>query len=433
MRTLSIRASLLATAAVVVHIGIAQAEAPPDLDELYRVFKKQQEVVRRLQQNDREKDERIRQLEGRASEAERELQRTRRGLSATGEAVTKARKDADSARKEVRDSKLVMATKADVDRAKAELGTQPTQSVFRLDPRMGWMAHGDFIYFRPSIDTIGFREQVNNAIGIIDIERHLPLTVGYDPGFRVGAGYRFGNGMDVQFAYTFLRAQSKRSTSLTGDVALGVDILDISVSPYMGAGTVSGTLKYSLDYDVVDFTAGVNFTAGSDLHMRGFAGLRYVRIDQKLSSTLYNTYYGYPVYGPASVHAEGRSDFWGIGPRLGLSGKWDVGGGFHIFGHIGGSLAIGTYKAQTTAVNPFGTDITERTSAVGLNPGVDASIGFGYTHAFSPTMSAFVKVGYHFEHWFNTKRFVNDDSDERNEVQQRFSLDGFFVRVGVKW
>ncbi len=424
MRHSPLRAALLASAAAIVHISIAQAEAPPSAEQLYRMLNQQQQVIQQLEKSDREKAERIRQLERRASDAERELQRTRQGLAATGDAVTKARRDADSARKEVRDSKLVMATKADVDRAKAELGTQPTQSVFRLDPRMGWMAHGDFIYFRPSIDTIGFRELV---FGPVDSERHLPLTIGYDPGFRVGAGYRFGNGMDVQFAYTFLRASSRRSSSLTGaDVALGIDVLDISASAY--PGTVSGTLKYSLDYDTVDFTAGVNFMVGSDIHMRGFAGLRYVRIDQKLEGTLFEN-------GLFQDGAEGRSDFWGIGPRLGLSGKWDVGGGFHVFGHIGGSLAIGTYKARTIELDSLGTvsDITERTSAVGLNPGVDASIGFGYTYPFSPTMAAFVKVGYHFEHWFNTKRFVNDDSDERNEVQQRFSLDGFFVRVGVKW
>src|SRR5262249_32011905 len=153
-------------------------------------------------------------------------------------------------------------TKTDLDRTKAELGTQPSQSVFRVDPTPpGWTAFGEFIYMRPTTDIVAFN--VNTSLGGgISTTNAIGLDHSFDPGFRVGLGYRFPGGTDIKVAYTYLRATS--ATSATNSALANTNIRSPVLNLFqnfsgLAGDTGNGTIRYKLSYDVVDAEAGLNF------------------------------------------------------------------------------------------------------------------------------------------------------------------------------
>jgi hypothetical protein len=409
------------------------AETVPSVEELYRLFKAQQKIVSEQNKLILDQQQRIQELERRAAKSEGELVRTRQTVRATTEEVTKARRDVEATRKDVQDSKTVMATKTDLDRTKAEIGTQPTQSVFRVDPTPpGWMTFGEFIYMRPTTDIVAFT--LNEFGTTTTTTTSTSLDHSFEPGFRFGFGYRFPGGTDVKFAYTFLRASSTTTGNNPGtqSASLSSPSLNLFQNICCTAGwTAQGELKYRLNYDVADAEAGLNFMIGSHLRMRGSAGLRFVRIDQELEGSIATQA---PGAGTGVVSGSAKADFWGIGPRLALAGMWDLGWGFGIDGRFGGTLAVGSSRLRSDRVSVVNgalsfQNFTTGPSSAKLVPGVDAAISLTYLVPLGGAMSLKAAIGYEFAHWFNMRGFAGGEGSSNTGL----SLDGFFVRAALKW
>ncbi len=407
----SLRRQLLAGAAlgVFAFISSAQAEAPSN-EELFRMVKAQQELIKR-QQN------RIKELEARTTAYERALGQTSATSRANSQALTKAQKELEQTRQALDESKRVMATRTDLDRTKAELGTQPTVSVFRVNPVIGWKAFAEINFMRPSTQNLiafRFRDFINDTVDEQLIEHS------WDVGFRAGGRYAFGNGWDAMAAYTYFRGETSQSASFSpasGDGSLSVGGF---VSACCGAGPFSGSYKYRLHYDAVDVNVGYNFLAGGNLRFRAMGGLRWMRLDQKFDGEAID---------PGG--AEGFSavaDLWGVGPRLGLHGQWDIGGGFSVFGHIAASFLIGSDKAHTTFLNNGVPSFTEsRRSNTVFTQGIDGAIGFGYSFVWSPVNTVHIKIGYRADHYFNLRSFIGGEGTPQGSV----TLHGFFLKAAV--
>lgn len=433
----SVRAGLLASvaAAACIAASTAQAQTVPTVEELYKLYKEQQKLVTEQNKIILDQQRRIQELERRAAKSDAEIARTRQSVKATTDEVTKARRDVEATRKQVDESKTVMATKTDLDRTKAELGTQPSQSVFRVDPTPpGWMAFGEFIYMRPTTDIVAFNFTQFSATFSQSSTTSTSLDHGFDPGFRAGFGYRFPGGTDVKFAYTFLRADSTTTAVNPGGQLASLSSPALSLFQVTCCATditAQGEIKYKLQYDVVDAEAGLNFMVGSHLRMRGSAGLRFVRIDQKLEggiTTQQGVNSGFTV-------GDAHANFWGIGPRLALAGMWDMGWGFGIDGRLGGTLAVGSSDNRSSRQTFINSSLSSQTftggpSSAKLVPGVDAAIALTYMMPLGGTMSFKAAVGYEFAHWFNLRGFAGG---EGSSTTSGLSLDGFFVRAALKW
>lgn len=431
------RIGLLAGVAAVALMAVspAQAEAVPSVEELFRLFKEQQKLVGEQNKFIVDQQKRIQELERRAAKSEAELARTRQSVRANTEEVTRTRREVEVTRKDVRESKTVMATKEELDRTKAELGTQPSQSVFRVDPTPpGWMAFGEFIYLRPTTDIVAF--SFSTFGGPLTTTTNTGLDHGFDPGFRAGIGYRFAGGTDVKLAYTFLRARSTVNASNPGGATANLFSPGLSI----GQGnccdpsiTAQGELKYKLNYDEVDAEVGLNFMIGSHLRMRGIAGLRFVRIDQKLEGRIATQA---AIFGNPDLLNVGdaSSNFWGIGPRLALAGMWDFWSGFSIDGQFGGTLAVGSSRLRSSRQNFNNGVLTFQSTSDGpssarLVPGVEAAVSLSYKYPLGGNMVLKATAGYQFKHWFNVQGFAGGEGSSASGL----SLDGFFVRAALKW
>jgi len=295
------------------------------------------------------------------------------------------------------------------------------------------MAFGEFIYMRPTTDIVAFT--LNAFSTNTTVTTSTSLDHGFDPGFRVGFGYRFPGGSDVKLSYTFLRASSTTTGENPGtqNASLSSPGLNLFQNICCTAGwTAQGELKYRLNYDVVDAEAGLNFMIGSHLRMRGGAGLRFVRIDQELEGSIATQA---PGVGTGVISGSAKADFWGIGPRLSLAGMWDLGWGFGIDGRFGGTLAVGSARFRSERISVVNgavnfQNFTTGPSSAKLVPGVDAAIALTYMIPLGGTMSLKAAIGYEFAHWFNLRGFAGG---EGSSTQSGLSLDGFFLRAGVKW
>src|SRR5262249_19129870 len=199
----------------------------------------------------------------------------------------------------------------------------------------------------------------------------------------------------------------------------------------LAGDTGNGTIRYKLSYDVVDAEAGLNFMVGSYLRMSGLAGLRYVRIDQRLNGEIVST----RAAETATVFGDAHADYWGIGPRLGLAGMWDIGWGFGVDAQFSGTLTVGSARLRSlrarTGAFPF-QDSTEGPSSARLVPGVDATVGLSYVVPLGSMTTFKATIGYQFAHWFNLRSFAAG-GEGSTSATNGLGLDGFFVRAAIKW
>ncbi len=411
----------------------AQAETAPSNEELFRMLKANQELTRAHQELIRAQQQRILELEARTNRYERELGKTSAASRANTEALTKANQELDEARRAMRESQNQMVTKTDLDRTKAELGTQPTTSVFRTNPVIGWKGFAEFNFMRVSATNVtAFTSSINDFGSDTFTSQTTLAENSYQPGFRFGGRYGFGNGWDGALVYTWLRTDTRMNESLatgsnqSANLGVGNQIFNGISSD----STLSGTFTYKVLYDALDLTAGYNFFAGQDLRFRAFGGLRWMRLDQKMGGTIARTDAGGNQF---FRNFASTADLWGIGPRLGMAGKWDIGGGFMIFGHAAASFLIGSDKGSIgfadSGLGFSRTQTSTRNSNTAFTQGLDGAIGVGYIWAWSQTMNVIVKVGYRADHYFNLRGFGGGESSSSGFGS--LTMHGFFFKAAL--
>lgn len=405
MHTRNILLAGVASIALIGATAALAAEDAPSNAELFRMLKQQQEMIKTQQ------DE-IKKLRGELHQTKTIQAKTQQDMAAQRQDLSRTKQDLVVTRKSVDDSKQMV--KAEVDKARTELGTAPSNTVFKVyDPPGGrFSAMAELIYMRPSsnMQTYGAFNATN--------QQDLAVDASYDPGFRLGFGYHFGGGLDARIIYTFLRASSSDTQTRPAGQNFFVGYYD-NVNPNSGKAT------YKLGYDVVDFEAGLNIGVGSSVVLRGFGGLRFASLRERL------TFNGLDGNGPVSVDA--RSDFWGIGPRLGLMGSVDIGWGLSLFGHMAGSIPVGTSKRSTRALDFNSDNSTRSPNQVTINPQIDASIGFAYTYQMSQMSALTFKAGYRFEYWLNNRPAPGFTGEGLSNDNPGLGIDGFFFSASYRW
>ncbi|MGE4014118.1 MAG: Lpg1974 family pore-forming outer membrane protein [Alphaproteobacteria bacterium] len=216
--------------------------------------------------------------------------------------------------------------------------------------------------------------------------------------FRVNAGYRFTGNWDIAAAYTGLRSKSKTGSISTP--AGSVDFYNV-IGPYRSYG-YSATVEIKQRIDIADFEAGYNFKLGSRANLRAFAGVRFVNWRQDTNSQFFhNSDFTSPLGDDhAADHLE--ATYWGIGPRVGASGKIPIAqigrGWLHVTGGIATAVLFGEARNQitTTAYGPTYRDEFSKTKAV-FN--LEAKLGLAYAFPIWNWVGT-LSAGYRFDGWW---------------------------------
>lgn len=297
---------------------------------------------------------------------------------------------------------------------------------------------GDALLLQPSSTNTTFNTTdvfggpVTARIQNTDFNRVDPT---YHWGFDATLGYRIPcTGNDIMATWTSLSENSDSESATNPPFST----VTVTTSPTTKA-LIATTINYKnyvtdstaeFEYNAVDLNLGQRINFGSRFLLRVFAGARYAQLEQNQKTTINRsgdtvttTSSGVPVPGTAVTFTTTEqinedSKFKGIGPEIGLQGRYCLGYGFGIDAGVISSILIGNVDSSeddntrtifptTTATNNHHTNNNSKANGV---PSLDINLGLDYTYNFNNCSRSSVTLqgGYKTIHYWNVTRLVNN-------------------------
>lgn len=205
------------------------------------------------------------------------------------------------------------------------------------------------------------------------------LKFKWNYGFRAGVGTTFNHDRwDLYLNYTWFRADNSSATSLHGGFGIIPDS-QVLINQRLGNAAEQSKIHWSIHFQTLDLNLGRNYFISPKVAFHPFFGIKTAWIDQKVRSS--NKLF-FPVI--THSHTKTKNDFWGIGPDLGIEGKWFLNYGFNLFGSIASALLWGDFdvrqKQHTSNPSTPINDIDFDKHAV--SPMTQMQIGIGYETNF---------------------------------------------------
>jgi hypothetical protein len=310
-------------------------------------------------------------------------------------------------------------------------------------------------YFEPNYDF--------NYAYSIDQESSAPNTFNnnsysvdpdYEWGWGVDVTYHFpGEGRDVTASFTQLHTSEHDSASTlsdggspdrfygTGPIFAGSDVFPDLQNSF---DTVSGHVD--ADYDAVDLTFGQLITIGDRITLHPFAGGRFADIDYKASADYTGHFLNSSppdnvVFEEESFAGqEFKSEFRGVGPRLGSDAAVNLGSGFSLGATLGVSLLVGdmdnsftSYFADTPSSLPASDDYQyhdfDTHNDTRVVPEADAKVNAMYHRDFNNGYGMGFEVGYQVTNYWDVIDSSQTDFYDTTDHHSNFSMQGPYARV----
>jgi len=219
---------------------------------------------------------------------------------------------------------------------------------FNVYAQQGFSVFGDYIYWNASEQTAGVWA---NAIGL-PITTHT-VTYGapnikfnWASGFSGGIGYSFPNGWDTKLYWTHLPTTSNTNYTATGSIFITPEFF----SGFLGGDTfTSANLNWKLAYNTVDFNISHKINLAKTLTFSPSIGVKSATINQTIRENLHATLFSIPIFNATEVVTNNYS---GIGPSLGLDGKWNFYNDFSLVGKFSTALMWGRWNVKDTYSRP---------------------------------------------------------------------------------
>lgn len=256
----------------------------------------------------------------------------------------------------------------------------------------------------------------------------LDAPFNWSTGLRVGGGYRHANNWDGLAYYTKYRTQATNQLSAPGQI----------YSPYIGNFFQNNTngknngpfydaanVRWTIDYNTVDFELGRTFPIDQILTLRPFLGLKGAIINQDIYTHWQgpNTLSGgvpIPITTFSAASETLSNDFSGIGPSFGLDTTWPIckfsQGSLNLTGDFSAALLWGLWRYKdnyqtngSASVNVRGDNIN------GAAPMTRVFVGLEWVKAFSKT-EVDISLGYEGQVWFDQMQFNTLSSGRLNDL-----------------
>ena len=275
----------------------------------------------------------------------------------------------------------------------------------------GVMVNADYLNWsarRSGLDFASFVSATNPAAAPTATDS---LDFDRANGVRAGLGYRFGNGWNVAWTYTYFRTASEAVVSAN----LAADPKLIATQSYLDTGLLTKVAMSSVEADgalqvnVQDFEAQWSSCLNDTVGFKAFGGFRWAKIDQT-----FNMSYAYAA-GTGSINLPNDMDAEGL--RLGAEFQWRSSCGLCVFGRGAQSILVADFRTRQHEVAPASAvDINVPGQTTAVIPVVEAAAGVAY--ACGPWEFS---TGYEMSDWFNMVQV--------NRTAQSLLLDGYFLRL----
>ena len=263
---------------------------------------------------------------------------------------------------------------------------------------MDWFLSADLLFWHANEGGTDYAVLFKNAPYGSTAKAHThTLNFGWDVGFRAGIGtYLNHDQWDLYANFTQFQTDKSSSTSLH-DGAFIIPLL----GPILGDSRNQASqvkIGGNIVFYNLDFNLGRHYFVSRKLAFHPFIGIKSAWIAQHIHTQA-------SLVSPTTdvLHLNIKNDFWGIGPTLGIDGKWFMSHHFNLFGSIAGSLLWGTFdvhekqrlqnRDQITFNVPFDRDL--------IVPTTQMQIGFGYeTNLFSNRYHLGINLRYEYQYWW---------------------------------
>lgn len=156
------------------------------------------------------------------------------------------------------------------------------------------------------------------TFSILNGTSHFPNSE-WNPGFRFGVGYQFGDrDCDLAVYWTYYKSDTRGGNDLN-------------------------LYKWNLDYNVVDAFYSCDFNCSSCFGFSPYFGLRYAQIDQCINKEFITTIDSVQQLTSTRI----KQDFWGVGPVFGVESDLGLGCGFSLYGNAAVGVLFGKYDVNS--------------------------------------------------------------------------------------
>lgn len=169
----------------------------------------------------------------------------------------------------------------------------------------------------------------------------------WDWGLKAGFGINLPHdGWDLGVEYTYFASNSTDASTKAPPSALQ------PLRLYSTMLAIKAKSFFDLDYQNVDVNLGKSYFLSQKLFVRPFVSVKscWLDLDQNITYTASSLNdFLFPGTERTAGHdfkSKNSSNFWGIGPRIGVNSKWFLGHGFSFFSDIAGSLLYGYFQTH---------------------------------------------------------------------------------------
>lgn len=293
----------------------------------------------------------------------------------------------------------------------------------------------DYVVFIPDFTDPGFQRTVRS------------VNPDYEWGFTASASYLLPcTGNDLVFTFsTFSRNSFDDSSHLADGNELIATLTDFDATQFTVPGVtsdVSANAKAHFNYQTYDLTMGQHVLVGCNTQLRIYGGLRYLNLNQRLNA---NYFHELSIFGVGTSQefflTSQRTNFKGIGPRLGIYSCYELGCGFGIVGDLAASLLAGESDSHFSQFATFldGTSATTRYNNLDVDKVVanlTGRLGLAFIQPLNACISYKIEAGYLVEHYYDAVYRYSSVSTTflGNATDQCFdtSFDGPYLSLVIK-
>ncbi len=275
-----------------------------------------------------------------------------------------------------------------------------------------------------------------------NILKFLNMDFAFKPGFTVAVDANFCHDKwDTRLEYTWFHSSNVQKASEPNFILFHTDTPSIAptwgilLSPSVIEYFQFASEKWKLSMDILDWDVGRWFNVGSRLTVRPSIGARAAWIDQRVRVAYTNGFTTFPIDLPLLVGSatlvedktvHGRSDSWGVGLEAAIETRWNLGGGWRIFGNGEADLLFTRYTKlfEKTITNgtvvgiidliPFVFGLGDKTKGRQyqvncVRPHFDLELGFGWGNYIRNTnLYIDFSASYEFQVFFDQNMFRHD-------------------------
>lgn len=290
----------------------------------------------------------------------------------------------------------------------------------------GFSFEAEFLWWRAVLDNLEYAATLSGRTGGDDDQgafnragHYKHPSFKFDPGARLSAGYDFGmSNWDVFARWTYHYTAPTDSTFSAGEFNEGEGSIVLPLREfYDGQGiqllTIarSGVAKWQNQINVADLEMGYDYFFSDRFSFRPSFGLKASWINMEFNTHYTNASIEVDDGNDNNILFRNKSDWWGVGPAVGMDGHLHMGWGFSLYGRVSGALMYGCYDTRYRQ-----TDFIDNNLQIKANDEYrqramsQVVIGLEWAHCFSNSVLLAFNLGWEGQYWWNQHemRIVHD-------------------------